>query len=95
MERIGRWWERGEEIDVIGLNTQTKEIIFGEAKYSQKKAGGKVYNDLVDKAKYVDWNNEQRKEYFILFSKSGFEESLIRLAGKKQVFLVKENCLIL
>lgn len=49
-ERTGKWWDKNEEIDAIGLNQETGEIIFGEAKWSEKKVGVNIFHDLKRKA---------------------------------------------
>lgn len=46
LERIGRWWDRNEEIDLIALNEEQKKILFGEAKWSNKAVGVDIYEDL-------------------------------------------------
>jgi AAA+ ATPase superfamily predicted ATPase len=74
--RIGSWWHRNNEIDIVALNEDTKEILFAECKWQNKKVGIKVYDELIEKSKLVNWNNEERKEYFALFSKAGFTPQL-------------------
>jgi len=88
-ERIGRWWRKEEEIDIVGVNKKTKEIIFGECKWSDNLVDKSVFYDLKRKSIEVKWNNEQRKEYFIIFSKSGFTKEMIALAKEENIFLVK------
>lgn len=88
-ERIGRWWNKEEEIDIIGVNKKTQEIIFGECKWSDNLVDKSVFYDLKRKSVEVKWNNEQRKEYFIIFSKSGFTKGMIALAKEENIFLVK------
>ncbi|MGB6128157.1 MAG: ATP-binding protein [Psychrilyobacter sp.] len=78
ISKVGRWWSKKEEIDVVGLGE--KEIIFGECKWSKKHVGLSVLFALKEKAKKVKWENNDREEYFILFSKSGFSPDLIKLA---------------
>lgn len=90
-ERIGRWWKKGEEIDIVGLNDKTKEIIFGECKWSDNPVDVGVYFDLKRKSEEVEWNKGKRKEYFVLFSKTGFTQKMIDLAKKDKVFLVEKN----
>lgn len=94
-ERISRWWNKKEEIDVVGLNNKTKQIIFGECKWSKNLVDVDVYYNLKRKASQVDWNNESRKEYYILFSKSGFTKRMIELAKNEKVFLVEKGELVM
>ena len=93
-EHIGRWWENEKEIDIVGVNNETKEIIFGECKWSAKPVGTNIYEDLLKKAADVQWNRGKRKEYFILFSKSGFTEGMMAEAKRDKVFLVHKNELV-
>ncbi len=90
-EIYGRWWEKNEEIDLIGLNSNTNEIIFGEVKWSNKPVGTNIYRNLKRKAQKVKWGKKGRKEYFCLFSKSGFTEDMIRMAEKEKVYLFHKD----
>lgn len=94
-ERIGKWWEREKEIDIVGINNQTKDIVFGECKWSSKQVGTNIYEDLKRKTTYVQWQKDKRKERYILFSKSGFTADMLDLAKKEKVFLVEKDKLIL
>ncbi|MBI4653102.1 ATP-binding protein [Candidatus Kuenenbacteria bacterium] len=93
LEKVGKWWDRNEEIDIVGINEETKEIFFGECKWSNKLVGVNIYENLKRKAKLVDWYKDKRKENFILFSKVGFTEGMVKIANKENVFLVKKNIL--
>jgi len=93
-ERVGRWWEKEREIDIVALNKETKEILFGEVKWSEKPVGTNIFTELKEKAEYVDWLKGTRKEYYILFSKSGFTDDMLKLAKQERVYLVNKNELI-
>ncbi|OQX55383.1 MAG: hypothetical protein B5M53_04305 [Candidatus Cloacimonas sp. 4484_209] len=73
---IGRWWHKDNEIDIIALDRETKEILFTECKWSNKRVGIKTYRELKEKSKLVNWFNDERKEYFAIFSRSGFKPEL-------------------
>ena len=88
--KIGRWWNGTNEIDILGLNEEENNIIFGECKYYKdgKQMEAKVFYDLKEKSKLVDWNKENRKEKFILFSVSGYTDELKKMAKEnKQLIL--------
>lgn len=87
-QRVGKWWDKNNEIDVVAINEPSKEILFAEAKWSNKKVGLNVYEDLKGKAKTVDWHSGKRKENFALFSKAGFTEDMIEAARKEKVLLI-------
>ena len=77
------------EIDILGIDEENKTIYFGECKWSRKKVGENVFAELVSKSKLVDWNARKRKERFIIFSKSGFTESMLKLAQERGIILVE------
>jgi uncharacterized protein len=93
-EKIDSWWLNEEEIDIVAINERSKKILFGECKWTEKLLSTKVYLNLKRKARLVNWHNNTRKEYFILFSKSGFTKNLIKIAKQENVLLVKKNKLI-
>ena len=93
-ERVGRYWDSNLEIDVVGFSSSEKKIIFGECKWSEKPVGTNIYEDLKKKAAKVEWNKNDRKEYYILFSKSGFTEELVKIAKNDGVFLVAKDVLV-
>lgn len=87
IEKCGRWWDKNSEIDVVGIGGDN--IIFGECKWSKKHVGISVLKELQAKSKSVKWGSKNRKEYFVLFSKSGFSSDLIQYEKKNEnVFLI-------
>lgn len=79
-EKAGRWWDNNTEIDIVALDPSGSNIIFGECKYWKTAVGIDVLNELRQKAFYVNWRFRERKEYYVLFSVSGFTEELIQYA---------------
>lgn len=90
-ERVGKWWDREKEIDIVALNSDTKEILFGEVKWSEKQVGTNIYEELKGKSKYVDWENNSRKVYYLLCSKSGFTKDMLELTKKEKILLIHKN----
>lgn len=72
--KIGRWWHRDEEIDIVALNEKEKQILFAECKWQSKVNAKKVLAALKEKAKLVEWHQGKRKEYYAVFAKSFKEE---------------------
>ncbi len=71
---------------MVALNEQTKEIAFFECKW--KKLGYqqclKILEELQEKAGFVEWFNEQRREHYgVIAKKIENKEDL-----KKEGFLV-------
>lgn len=85
--KIGSWWYQQHEIDIVALNKQKRSILFGECKWQKKKMDTSVYERLMEKKEQVKWNNDNRKEQIVLFSKSGFTEGLKKIAESESVIL--------
>jgi hypothetical protein len=69
--KIGRWWHKDKEIDVVALDDATKEILFAECKWSTlgSNNASEILEKLKEKSTYVEWNNDRRKEYFGIIGK--------------------------
>ena len=94
INKIGRWWDRNEEIDIVALNEEENKILFGEVKWSNKPVGVDIYNSLKRKSLKVELHKDRRNEYFCLFSKSGFTESMLKAAEKEKVTLFHKDKII-
>jgi len=68
--KIGKWWYKDREIDIVALNEQSKEILFCECKWKEEVDSEKILQQLKEKAQYVKWNTNKRKEYYAIFAKS-------------------------
>ncbi|MDI6738255.1 MAG: ATP-binding protein [Nanoarchaeota archaeon] len=66
----GRWWLKGEEIDIVALNDKTDEILFGECKWRDNVDAKKALAELKQKASLVEWRKDTRKEAYCIFAKS-------------------------
>ena len=78
---IGRWWGNNPqlkheiEIDILAYDKKDTAI-FGECKWKNKKVTSADIDDLVEKSAFFGY----KKKYYYLFSKSGFDESAIRMS---------------
>ena len=87
--KIGRWWNSKEEIDIVALDSTGNSIVFTECKYRTKPTDIDVFYDLLRKKELVPWNKENRQEKFVLFSIGGFTDRLIELTrGRNDLLLV-------
>ncbi len=80
--KVGKWWHKDKEIDVVALNEKTKEILFCECKWKGGVNASKIAKELREKARYVQWYNERRKERFAIFAKS-FSKKIEEYEGRK------------
>jgi AAA+ ATPase superfamily predicted ATPase len=84
---LGRWWAKNEEIDLVALDEESRTVWFGECKWSSKKVGTDVFQDLRRKSELVEWHAGRRNERIILFSRSGFTPAMLDVAKREKVVL--------
>ncbi len=90
-DKLGKWWNNSEEIDIVGVDSTGRDIIFGECKYTNKKMDIDILYKLEEKAKLVDWNKESRNETYILFSINGYTEKLKKIANSRNDIILAED----
>lgn len=86
-ERIGAWWEREAEIDVLAVSRAEGQALVGECKWSQKPVGTNVLEQLQQKAQAL--SGEFPQLHYALFSRSGFTPALETQAQAEGVALYR------
>ncbi len=83
IEKIGRWWHKDKEIDLLALNDKTKDIAFFEVKWQNldKNNAKKILEGLKNKSLFVGWNLGKRKELFGIIAKKIKEKDSLRKDG--------------
>lgn len=66
--KIGRWWHKDKEIDIVALNEKKGETLFCECKWSDNVDAHEILEKLKEKAKFVVFARE--KEYYAVVAKS-------------------------
>ncbi len=69
-QKVGRWWYKSSEIDIVALNDDENKILFGECKWSENVNPEAIYHDLKEKKDEVRWGDKNREEEFLIFGKS-------------------------
>ncbi len=67
---VSKWWHKDKEIDIVAMNEAKNELLFAECKWKSNVNAKQVLKELKEKTKFVKWNNENRKEKYIIFAKS-------------------------
>ena len=81
--KLGRYWDSKDEIDIVALDPEGKNLILSECKYWSEPVGVSVLQNLEAKATSVAWERNSRKIWYVLFSASGFTEELKALAENR------------
>lgn len=88
--KLGRWWgnnpvlKRQEEIDIMGINDIDKTALFGECKYRNEVFDLDTLELLIQRSELF---SRYRKKGYILYSKKGFSDSVLKLTAKQSVYM--------
>jgi AAA+ ATPase superfamily predicted ATPase len=83
--KMGRWWHKGEKIDIVALNEEGDDILFFECKWSKlnEREALKIITDLEQKAALVQWHDSGRKEHYGIIAKEIEGKEKLREKGYK------------
>lgn len=88
-EKIGAWWERESEIDVLAISRTEKQALVGECKWSVNPVGVDILDDLKQKSRAIQGEGEILQLHYALFSRSGFTPALEAVAQAEGVRLYR------
>ncbi len=93
-ERIGSWWSRSAELDVVAINQAGKTALVGECKWSVNPVGTNILEDL--KCRAMSMTQESGIEHFqyTLFSRKGFTDALKKQAKLEEIELFTVDDLV-
>ena len=81
--KLGRHWDSKDEIDIVALDPEGKNLILGECKYWTEPVDISVLRELEAKEASVAWERDKRTVWYILFSASGFTAELVKEAESR------------
>jgi AAA+ ATPase superfamily predicted ATPase len=93
-ERIGSWWDRDAEIDIVAISDTERALLLGECKWSSRPIGVNILSDLREKAEKLQEHGPWQQITFALFSKVGFTEAMRREATEKGIQLFKPEDMV-
>ena len=84
-QKIGYWWHKHHEIDVVGLASDGT-LVAGECKYTTREMTEGDLADLERSVSQVQWTppgGTEREEHYCCFCRSGFSEDLQQVAADR------------
>jgi AAA+ ATPase superfamily predicted ATPase len=93
-ERVGSWWERAAEVDVVAVSDADGALLLGECKWSVNPVGTDILDDLQRKKLLVDPEGRWPAVSYALFAKVGFTPALAARAAAEGVRLVGPEALV-
>jgi AAA+ ATPase superfamily predicted ATPase len=84
--QIGRWWNAGEEIDLVVLGENDAVLV--ECKWASKAVGTDILAELERKAALMQPDLGNRRVQLALCSRSEFTPQVIEIASQRQEILL-------
>ena len=78
MDRVGRYWEGNQEIDIVAFDRNRNQVFLAECKWSTKKVGLDILHNLQRKSEVINQVLPVKKIYYGLFSRSGFTDAILK-----------------
>jgi AAA+ ATPase superfamily predicted ATPase len=78
-QEICQIWNAGYEIDVAG-SLLDGSLVYGECKWTRDRVGEGVLDKLIERSELTRYGDAGRPRYFLLYSRSGFTETVQRRA---------------
>ncbi|MCD6369325.1 MAG: ATP-binding protein [Thermoproteales archaeon] len=87
--RLGRWWRKNVEIDLVALNTKEQEAMFVEVKWAELTPIDvrRIFRELEKKAVNVEWNLNERREYYCIIARKIDRKKELREKYDENFFL--------
>lgn len=83
--KIGRWWNKTDELDIMAVDLKNRNFILGECKYRNSAF---ALSDLTAmKKKFIPQNPDYHLYYWI-FSKGGFTQDVINAAQEENIKII-------
>jgi hypothetical protein len=81
--KIGKWWYKDKEIDIVALDEEKKRITFFEVKWSKinYREAVSLLKELKETSQFVPWLNEERDECFGLIAKRIEDKKKLKKQG--------------
>jgi len=88
--KIGRWWWKEDEIDLIAFNPQTNKAILIECKWQDDVNGIEVVTNLLNKKSKIRYRGKYKnKEHIlIIFAKSFKNKTNIKQIGETSIIYI-------
>ena len=91
-DKVGSYWgAKAGEIDIVGIDTASGNLVLGECKYTTSPKGLSVLHALQEKSEAMLKLTQTKNVQYILFSTAGFTQGLIDEAGNNSNIKLMER----
>jgi len=93
-EQVGSYWDRATQVDVVAIHWGEKTLLLGEARWTSRPLNEQTLEELKAKAPSV-MSESGWHFHFVLFSRSGFTDTLQQRAEQEGILLIDLERLLL
>lgn len=81
--KIGKWWHKEREIDIVALDENKKKMVFVECKWKDLTYNKslKILEELKEKATFVKWLNDNRLEQYGIIARKLEDKDKLKRKG--------------
>ena len=91
-QRVGSHWSTTEQVDVVAINWDEAEVLFGECKWTRSSPlSVQDIKNLVERGEQVPLTTHSGNQFhrqYLFFAREGFTPSARALAADAGIFLV-------
>ncbi len=88
LERVGSFWSKQAQVDVLAINWRTKDILLGECKWGDQAVDRAIIRALLDKTNKVLPGQIAWRTHYIFFARHSFTPAAQALAQEHGAQLV-------
>lgn len=88
LDRIGSHWGKTAQIDVVGINWRTKQILFGECKWGRQSIKADVIEKLIAQSLKALPSKDNWGRHYMLFSRADLDPAARQTAQANNVTVV-------
>ncbi|MBI1883147.1 MAG: ATP-binding protein [Chlamydiae bacterium] len=81
----GFWTKRGDEIDIVALDEDKNQVLFGECKLNGERLHRGDILKFKEKANFMNWKMGKRTEYFSIFSAAPLSKEKRKMLSEEKI----------
>ena len=76
LEKIGKWWYKGNYLPLLGINQKNNAILFGICNWDSHPDIELLISEILEKKEQIQWNADARTEYYLIVTRVPLPEKI-------------------
>ena len=69
-QKVGKWWHRDKEVDLVAVNEDRGEVLFAECKWRDNVNAEEILEKLRNQSSTIKLHTARKRQYYAVFAKS-------------------------